>query len=90
MIVCSICISGGAQALAQALEANTHVTHLDLSYNVRLQDQGAVSLAGMVKSNSVLTCLYMHGASIGRAGAVALADALEQPLPYPPLPAPFF
>ncbi|CAO3568635.1 unnamed protein product [Mortierella alpina] len=66
----------GAQALAEALKANSTLTTLDLQSN-SIRDDGAKALAEALKTNKTLTTLDLQSNSIGDNGAQALAEALK-------------
>ncbi|KAG9067205.1 hypothetical protein KI688_011987 [Linnemannia hyalina] len=66
----------GAQALSEALKANSTLTTLDLSRNP-IESDGAQALSEALMVNSTLTTLSLGGTSIGDNGAQALSEALR-------------
>jgi hypothetical protein len=66
----------GAKALAEALQVNTTLRTLDLSWN-KIGVAGAKALAIALKFNTTVTELYLDNNDIGVDGVKALADALQ-------------
>jgi hypothetical protein len=66
----------GAEALAEALRANTTLRTLTLTGNA-LGDAGVAALAAALHPNTALTTLTLDGNSFGNAGVIALAAALK-------------
>jgi len=50
----------GLETIASSLVKNRTLTYLDLSFNT-IQDGGLTSLCYLLKGNSVLKVLYLHG-----------------------------
>ena len=73
------CASPGedVRALAAALEENSTLTSLDLSWN-EIGDKGATSMAAALEKNSTLTSLDLSENEIGHIGAASLAAALQK------------
>ncbi|XP_004345766.2 hypothetical protein CAOG_06176 [Capsaspora owczarzaki ATCC 30864] len=66
----------GAQAIAEALEVNTKLTHLYLTKN-QIGDVGAQAIAEALKVNTTLTTLSLNHNQLGEGGAQAIAEALK-------------
>ena len=67
----------GVSHLSRALQHNSSVTHLDLSYNESITNTGAVALGEMLRVNKSLRELDLHGTSVGEEGATALMEGLQ-------------
>ena len=67
-----------AKAVAAALDANTTIAELDLSYN-NIDDEGVAALADALRRNRALLRLDLRGNDVGAAGCAALASALSDP-----------
>jgi len=67
-----------AKAVAAALDGNTTIAELDLSYN-NIDDEGVAALADALRRNRALLRLDLRGNDIGAAGCAALASALADP-----------
>ena len=65
------------RALAAALEKNSTLTSIDLSYN-NIGDEGVASMAAALEKNSTLTSIDLRANDIGVEGAASLAAALEK------------
>ena len=63
--------------LSRALQHNSSVTHLDLSYNNYITDMGAVALGEMLRVNKTLRELNLCGTSVEEEGATALMEGLQ-------------
>jgi hypothetical protein len=63
------------QQLAEALEANTQITVLDISNNL-VRDAGAEILARTLATNTTLEIVYLNGTGITIEGAISVASAL--------------
>ena len=73
----SECIGdAGAEALAEALQKNSFLRHLQLRAN-GVGDAGAVSIARVLQYNNSLTELNLDGNKIGDVGAESLAAMLR-------------
>ena len=62
--------------LAQTLEINRSITHLDLRNN-RVGPQGATALSKALRSNQTLSVCDLRWNDIGTRGAMDLAEAME-------------
>ena len=67
-----------AKAVAAALDGNTTIAELDLSYN-NIDDEGVAALADALRRNRALLRLDLRGNDVGAAGCAALASALADP-----------
>ena len=63
--------------LSRALQHNSSVTHLNLSYNESITNTGAVALGEMLRVNKSLRELNLCGTSVGEEGATALMEGLQ-------------
>ena len=63
--------------LSRALQHNSSVTHLNLSFNWSITKTGAVALGEMLRVNKSLKELDMHQTSVGEEGATALMEGLQ-------------
>ncbi|GMH32988.1 hypothetical protein BSKO_00822 [Bryopsis sp. KO-2023] len=68
-------------ALAESLLDDTHIVHLDLSYNF-MDDSGAQSIAHLLKINKTLKCINLAGNDITAVGAKTLSTILTVPAGY--------
>ena len=66
----------GAASLSDAIQVNTTLTNLDLSWNI-IGDSGAASLSDAIKVNTTLTNLNLSWNGIGDSGAASLSDAIK-------------
>ena len=66
-------------ALCQALESDTSVQELDVSYNF-LDDAAAAAVAKLVHANTTITKINLRGNSITHAGVAQLKEALIESL----------
>ena len=63
--------------LSRALQHNSSVTHLNLSYNESITNTGAVALGEMLRVNKSLRELNLCRTSVGEEGATALMEGLQ-------------
>jgi len=64
----------GATMLGKALQANTSLTELNLSYN-EVGDDGVTALGQALQVNTSLTKLNLHNSNVGDTGRVVLRAA---------------
>ena len=74
-----------AKAVAAALDGNTTIAELDLSYN-NIDDEGVAALADALRRNRALLRLDLRGNDAGAAGCAALASAPPTPAAQPRSP----
>ena len=63
--------------LSRALQHNSSVTDLDLSYNESITNTGAVTLGEMLRENKSLRVLSLRNTSVGEEGATALIEGIQ-------------
>ena len=66
-----------ARAIAEALQTNSKLTHLDLENN-DIGVDGATEIEKALTGNTTLTTLYLPYNNIGVEGARAIAGALKE------------